>query len=137
MDRRGFFKILAATAAAAIVLPEIWTPSKTIFLPPRQGWWQPPMIMREVQQYLINTNELAMRYDMAWAIEGGAAHYHVDCLPVGNPGWPNEMTPAEIIEVNRAGARSAFEDLERRHGFKRRDQRALPLPNGVNIARYV
>jgi hypothetical protein len=43
VDRRGFFKALAGTAvgvAAAIALPEldIWTPSRTYFLPPLGGW---------------------------------------------------------------------------------------------------
>jgi hypothetical protein len=37
VNRRGFLAALLAAPVAASV-PEIWTPSKTIFLPPRGGW---------------------------------------------------------------------------------------------------
>lgn len=89
--------------------------------------------MREVQQYLINTDQLAIRYDVAW----GDNHYHVECKPFPNPGWPDELIPSQYFERQRMLVRSAFESIERHHGFKRRDQHALPLPTGVNIARYV
>lgn len=137
MNRRDLFKSIMGTAAISAGGIALVESTATIFLPPRQGWWQPELRMREVQQYLINTDELAMRYDMAWAVLGGVKHYHVDCLPVGNPGWPREMVPSEIMEINRTTARRLFEDIEHQHGFKRCDQRALPLPQGVNIARYV
>jgi hypothetical protein len=57
MDRRGFFRALggaAAGVAAAIALPELelWTPSRTYFLPPAVGWggnrlWTMNMITQE------------------------------------------------------------------------------------------
>jgi hypothetical protein len=37
MNRRGFFGLLAGSAVAAAV-PELWVPSKKIFLPPVGGW---------------------------------------------------------------------------------------------------
>ena len=133
MDRRGFFKALAGTAAAAIVLPEIWTPSKAIFLPPRGGWCQPPMVMREVQQYLINNDSLAMRYDMAW----GERQFSVTFPEEGNPGWPNEFISPDSLMHQRAEALRAFERIERDNGLRRTDQRSLPLPRGFAFARYV
>lgn len=41
MNRRGFLKALGLTAAAVAILPEILEEpsSRTIFLPPRGGWW--------------------------------------------------------------------------------------------------
>lgn len=39
MNRRGFFAFLGGAAVAAALAPElIWTPSRTIFLPPAGGW---------------------------------------------------------------------------------------------------
>ena len=44
MNRRGFLAALGFTAAGAatgLAVPELWTPKRTFFLPPRSGW--PPM----------------------------------------------------------------------------------------------
>ncbi len=42
MNRRGFLKLLLPAAGAAAIAPdllfEIWTPKRTIFLPPPGGW---------------------------------------------------------------------------------------------------
>jgi hypothetical protein len=41
MNRRGFLSLFGATTVAAAVpsaLAELWTPSRTIFLPPTGGW---------------------------------------------------------------------------------------------------
>ena len=41
MNRRGFLAALGITAAASaagLALPELWTPKRTFFLPPRTGW---------------------------------------------------------------------------------------------------
>jgi hypothetical protein len=54
MDRRGFLKVLAGTAAAAIVAPEI---VRTYFLPPRfVGWPHPRLAM---SQYIITEEDVA------------------------------------------------------------------------------
>ena len=37
MNRRQFFLATLSTAAA-IAVPELWVPKRTIFLPPRGGW---------------------------------------------------------------------------------------------------
>lgn len=133
MDRRGFFKALAGTALAAAVLPEIWTPTKAIFLPPRLGWFQTPLRMREVQQYLINTDSLAMRYDVAWDDQ----QFSVTFPEEDNPGWPNEIMPPEIVVHQRAEALRIFERIEQENGLRRRDQTPLPLPRHFPYARYV
>jgi hypothetical protein len=48
MNRRGFLAILGITvagAAAGVAIPELWTPKRTFFLPPKGGWipqgWNP------------------------------------------------------------------------------------------------
>jgi len=41
MNRRGFLAALGVTAAGAatgLAVPELWTPKRTFFLPPRGGW---------------------------------------------------------------------------------------------------
>lgn len=41
MNRRGFLGLIAGTAgatAAGLAIPELWTPKRTFFLPPRGGW---------------------------------------------------------------------------------------------------
>lgn len=41
MNRRGFFRVLAAAPIAAVLAPdiaELLAPTRTIFLPPRGGW---------------------------------------------------------------------------------------------------
>lgn len=41
MNRRSFLSLLAGTTAAAaagLAIPELWTPKRTFFLPPRDGW---------------------------------------------------------------------------------------------------
>ena len=37
MNRRGFLATLGL-AAGALAIPELWTPKRTFFLPPRGGW---------------------------------------------------------------------------------------------------
>lgn len=78
LNRRQFFKGLALTGAVAA----LWTPTKTIFLPPNGGWHQyklPAGYMREIEQYLINTDSIAWRYDAVGRDIWGKEHqFHVD-----------------------------------------------------------
>jgi len=48
MNRRGFLAALGITvagAASGLAIPELWTPKRTFFLPPKGGWaaqgWNP------------------------------------------------------------------------------------------------
>lgn len=62
MNRRGFFSLLGGAAVAAVipsvVTEELWTPSRTIFLPPTGGWVRgnvlltPELITREAWRIL-------------------------------------------------------------------------------------
>jgi len=103
MNRRGFFKTLAgvvALSAGGIALIE---PEKTIFLPPRGGWL-PTLKMREVQQYLINTDTMPMRWDMAWMTREGDFQQHFVC--VEPPQDPYRAYPSqEWLEFQRSEAR--------------------------------
>ena len=42
LNRRQFFLATLSTAAA-IAVPELWVPKRTIFLPPRGGWGVTPV----------------------------------------------------------------------------------------------
>jgi hypothetical protein len=68
MNRRGFFGLLGAAAAAAIAVPELelLVPKRTIFLPPAGGWalrgnqlLTIAMISREALRVLTMTIEVA------------------------------------------------------------------------------
>lgn len=83
MNRRQFFGMSAAAVALA-GLPALVLPERSIFLPPRFGW-QPYKLgdgyMREVEQYVINTDSLAYRYDAVGAdLWGREVQFHVDTL---------------------------------------------------------
>jgi hypothetical protein len=139
MNRRGFFKALTGTVALAAVLPEIWTPTKTIFLPPRGGWLQRDFQMREVQQYLINSDALTMRYDMAWIMaDGTREHWHVDFPPADlQSHYLSSDDPVRVLaaisEHDREFARQFF---RKKIPF---DAQIVPLqlPRGVIMGRYV
>jgi hypothetical protein len=75
MNRRKFFGMTIAAVAAA-GLPALVLPERTIFLPPRAGWFPEALRMREVQQYLINTDTLATRWDVLVSA-GDGDHYQV------------------------------------------------------------
>lgn len=122
MNRRDFFKALGVTAAVAGAGIEL-LPAKTIFLPPRNGWWQPQLRMREVEQYLINNDEIAMRYDVKW----GDQQYHIDFAPRPR----SELASPALLAHQREIARLALERIEDQHGFRRRDQVILALPKSV------
>jgi hypothetical protein len=138
MDRRSFFKTLASGIAVAATGIELLPSSKTIFLPPRHGWWQPPLRMRELQQYLINTDSLPMRYDVRWdKPSGDMIQYHVHFEQYPKLTGPDCLPPSDVLEHQRQTARDVFERIEREHGFKRIHQVELPLPRGITLARYV
>ena len=46
MNRRHFLAALAA-GSTAIAVPELWTPSRTFFLPPKGGWANPLDAIRD------------------------------------------------------------------------------------------
>lgn len=77
MNRRHFFGMTVAAVVAAGLSPLV-LPDRTVFLPPRGGWLQKPWQIREVEQYLINNDSLAMRWDIAWITpDGEYAQYYV------------------------------------------------------------
>lgn len=75
MNRRQFFG-MSAVAVAAAGLPALVLPERSIFLPPRTGWFPEKLRMREVQQYLINTDSLATRWDVL-ITAGDGDHYQM------------------------------------------------------------
>jgi hypothetical protein len=126
MKRRDFLKLLGITGAIATTGVEL-LPSRTIFLPPRMGWWQPDLKMREVVQYLINDDAFALRFDVAW----GEEQHYVEFAPVPYPGVSDE-----IRSHQREMARRNFLKVEEKYSYERHEQRLLALPRGVE-SRYV
>jgi hypothetical protein len=124
VNRRKFFGMSAAALIGA-GLPLALLPEKTIFLPPKSGWPQTSLVMREIRQYLINDDSMPMRYDVAW----GVNQWHIDFPELQ---WSlQHMNPKlfdQLLENQRAVARRTFEEIRRRCGFSNADLRQLPLP---------
>lgn len=103
-----------------LVLPE-----KTIFLPPAGGWFQTPLVMREIRQYCINDDTMPMRYDVRWGIQ----QWHVDFPEIQ---WSLQKTDpklfGELLENQRKLARQVFDGIRREHGFTNAMLNPLPLP---------
>ena len=68
MNRRGFLKFLLPTAGALAVAPEllaeIWTPKRTIFLPPRAGWPSSVWACQQLNGGFMYSRELADKLKM-------------------------------------------------------------------------
>ena len=58
MNRRSFLTMLAA--APVLVDPEIWTPSRKIFLPPKGGWHGSGLTIEKIRK----AKEMLMRQGM-------------------------------------------------------------------------
>jgi hypothetical protein len=136
MNRRDFCRRLAVSAAGGIALLE---PTKTFFLAPPGGWWQPTLYMREIEYAVIDTAvktgnatdsiAIALRWDAAWLDGRGIRHGY----QILGPTRDADVYPA-CIDAEREGARAAFEKLRRTQGFG--DSIDLPLPyRGVTAAR--
>ena|SRR6185437_16836595 len=134
MNRRQFFGMSAAAVALA-GLPAIVLPERKIFLPPRGGWF-PAYRMREVEQYLINNDSLAMRWDMAWILDGEYVQHYV----------LEEPSAAELLAAGgeqpflaerREFARKMLIAEARKHGYDKGQPAELKLPSTVMHAAYV
>jgi hypothetical protein len=71
MNRRGFFGLLAASAAvvASPELAELLLPKRTIFLPPSGGWLSSRGLLRYSEFYDIERDQLVGRHDVLIAGE--------------------------------------------------------------------
>lgn len=109
MNRRHFFGMtLAAVTAAG--LPTLVLPERSIFLPPRTGWFPEKLRMREVQQYLINTDTFATRWDVL-VTAGDGDHYQVT---QSIDHWIEDpVERAEFREFVRRGMTSQLDALAR------------------------
>ena len=134
VNRRQFFGMNAAALAAA-GLPLALLPEKTIFLPPRSGWWAPKLALREVEQWTINDDTLWIRYDAAWrSLSGEHVQAHCDFPLTG-------LDSVSLSEDGMAKLRASWADqarivLARYKPFAGR-QVELELPRTAIRARYV
>lgn len=135
LNRRQFFGMSAAAVALA-GLPSIVLPDRSIFLPPRRGWFQ-QIRMREIQQYCINTDSFPLRWDVAWEYVpsgGGQFYFILDSLPY--PGV--KAVPADQLEYFRDMARDHFKKIYEREQLWNSKQITLQLPGpSVEHAIYI
>lgn len=136
MNRRQFFKSVAGVAALSAGGIALLEPAKTIFLPPRGGWFAPGVRMRELQQYLINDDAMALSYDACWVRDDGSwSQYCVDLPRQSGLQW---LTHGERdLESQREIARDLLTKMRDSKGLTYCKTRVLPLPSGLEIARYV
>lgn len=119
LTRRHFLQFAApAVVGAGILAEELLKPSRTIFLPPANGWYQGVRI-REVEAYDIATDNMILRHDAAWRLPSG------------------EIKQFYVMEVNvrpehrkssRDPARAVLARLAAEHGLIDMPQHVLPLP---------
>lgn len=135
MNRRWFLKGLAGAGAAVALsdeLLEALKPKSAIFLPPKNGWWMPPLRMRECMIYDINNDAMPLRYDAAWLLRDGTREqYNVHFDPPPHLDWEKDG----ILEYQREYAREKLTRIMiERGGLKQVD---LQLPMGAIRAAIV
>lgn len=133
MNRRQFFGMTVAAVVAA-GLPLSVLPEKTIFLPPRGGLWT-PLRIREVEQYIINNDSLAMRWDVAWELNGERGQAYSTVSPLSG------LEYTAMSEAERLKYREWHREMARQHLARFIPAGAKPfppkLPNGLVYAAHV
>lgn len=132
MNRRHFFGMtLAAVAAAG--LPALVLPDRSIFLPPRLGWFRAPLHYREIRQYLINQDATPTRFDVLYEDTWGEKRqYFLDFPEV--TGLEQLQNPS-IWDHQRDIAVETFERIRKDEGLRYSSEK-LALPgHGAEFAR--
>lgn len=155
MNRRHFFGMTAAALIGA-GLPLSLLPERSIFLPPREGWYPSDFVMREVIQYNIGADCFAVRHDVPFERDGipiqpwtlaylsPSAVKTERIIPLNAPDMkvPDMHTfDDEVLRMLRRNAREKFAQMAFNAGFDA-PRKLLPLPDcnlpyGVENARYV
>ena len=151
MNRRHFFGMTAAALIGA-GLPLSLLPERSIFLPPREGWYPSDFVMREVIQYMINADAHAVRHDAlfqgpqgpvqsftlvylpesAVRTRGRVPVLNHSCVTVPDV----EMFDDRILRELRKNARNKFAQ-DAFHAGLDAPRVLLPLPEGAIHAEYV
>ena len=124
MNRRDF--LLGLVAAPLLI-----EPARTIFLPPRGGWFPDEFRMREVKQWSPNIDDIVYRYDAVFKdlVTGAETQVGVHMEQHG-------ATQDQLAEI----ARESIGSYAKRHGLMicfRPKQLLMPLPANIPHARYV
>jgi hypothetical protein len=151
MNRRHFFGMTAA-ALVGVGLPLSLLPERSIFLPPRQGWYPSDFVMGEVIQFGLSVNQFVVRHDAHFEGAQGSrqpytlaylpdlAVYSCSKLPLltdANIFMPDVWRFDErILRELRQNARDKFARGAFLAGWDA-SKKLLPLPHGVDHARYV
>ena len=127
MNRRQFFGMTVAAVAAA-GLPALVLPEKKLFLPPRDGWFQTPMRMREIRMYCINDDSLPTRFDAVWIDRGGERHQRwVQFPPISGL---EALQDPQIYDRQREIAAIELDRIRRMNAWSNAMQGELMLPRG-------
>lgn len=114
IDRRGFLKVVLASAASELILPRLE------LVVPRRDLVDLRGHVRELVGYDIIRDEYIVRYDLAFRLHGKLEQFHVS-LPV---------RAKDDIRIAREPCLHALESIMQRHRSKIPDLIALPVPNG-------
>ena len=103
MNRRGFLTTLGLTAAgtaAGLAVPELWTPRRTFFLPPRTGWAARP----ETITITATGGEPPWNYQWTWLRGGGGITIDDPTSPATTftphrRDWPSRAVAASGVAV--------------------------------------
>lgn len=101
MNRRDFLTMAALAAPAALIVPELWTPTKTFFLPPRGGWAAPT-----VGDLWLRYADLVRPIGVALKLKTGASLVGISDNDSDNPGvvtlhLPDQLDPSVEARMRR------------------------------------
>lgn len=130
MNRRGFLSLLGSAAAIPIIAElDLIVPERTIFLPPRNGWFVSKLPLREMRAHDIRKDIMFIRYDAAWRVDGEMEQHSVD-MPLTGQEFMNGKR-ADYMEL----ARKMLQEVEDCRGLSGK-RIAVPLSD-CYMSRYV
>lgn len=125
MNRRDLFKF-AGLGAAALLVPT------TYFLPPSGGWIQ-RLKIRKTEQYLINLDAMAFRYDAAWDTPSGPKQCYVMTEPEEVFKFPTETRDW----TDKIASKMLRGMMEKDGGTANSSAFKLELPKNIHYSGYI
>jgi hypothetical protein len=110
VNRRRFLSLLAATAPAALILPELLIPKRSFFLPPAEGWVAPTL----GEQWLAWSEEIRP-VSVLFTAATSALIRRPEIREWSSEGRVELLVPEEADAELRARMLSAFKEAPRMH----------------------